>query len=101
MTFSPLIANSCRSLPSRHTEATMRILGVDGGGSKTQAILLNEQGAIIGRGMAGQSNYHNVGLDSAIAAVADAAQQALQGVKADAAVYCLSACDSALDEQRL
>ena len=37
-------------------------LGVDGGGTKTSSILCDEEGKILGRGMAGPSNYHVVGI---------------------------------------
>jgi N-acetylglucosamine kinase-like BadF-type ATPase len=51
------------------------LLGLDGGGSKTLALLADAAGRIIGRGSAGASNYQNIGetaawaaLDAAIAA---------------------------------
>jgi N-acetylglucosamine kinase-like BadF-type ATPase len=42
-------------------------LGIDGGGTHTRSILLAESGQIVGRGMAGPSNYHNVGESQATA----------------------------------
>lgn len=44
-------------------------LGVDGGGSKTLAVIVDAEGAEHGRGLAGGSNYHAVGLDAALAAI--------------------------------
>jgi N-acetylmuramic acid 6-phosphate etherase len=51
------------------------LLGLDGGGSKTLALLADAKGSVIGRGSAGASNYQNIGemaawaaLDTAIAA---------------------------------
>ena len=51
------------------------LLGLDGGGSKTLALLADAEGRVIGRGIAGASNYQNIGetaawaaLDTAIAA---------------------------------
>ena len=41
-------------------------LGVDGGGTKTQAILFNESGNVIGDGFAGASNPLRVGLEPAV-----------------------------------
>ena len=41
-------------------------LGVDGGGTKTQAILFNESGNVIGEGFAGASNPLRVGLEPAV-----------------------------------
>lgn len=37
-------------------------LGIDGGGTGTRAVLVNETGTVLGQGEAGPSNYHNVGL---------------------------------------
>ena len=51
------------------------LLGLDGGGSKTLALLADAKGRVVGRGSAGASNYQNIGetaawaaLDTAIAA---------------------------------
>jgi N-acetylglucosamine kinase-like BadF-type ATPase len=51
-------------------------LGVDGGGSKTLAVIVNERGEEIGRGLAGSANYNTVGLDEAIKHVYTAVEQA-------------------------
>ncbi|HEX7737054.1 MAG TPA: BadF/BadG/BcrA/BcrD ATPase family protein [Ktedonobacteraceae bacterium] len=51
-------------------------LGVDGGGSKTLAVIVNERGEEIGRGLAGGANYNSIGLDAAIANVRAAVEQA-------------------------
>ncbi len=40
-------------------------LGVDGGGTRTRAVLVSGEGRIRGTGEAGPSNYHNVGLEVA------------------------------------
>ena len=57
------------------------LLGVDGGGSKTVALLARaDDGRILGRGVAGSSNYQRLGKDTAQAALA----QAIQGAFADA-----------------
>ncbi len=53
-------------------------LGVDGGGSKTLAILVDANGQEQGRGQAGSSNYANLGLKRAIASIQSAVEQALQ-----------------------
>jgi len=79
----------------------MIVLGIDGGGTKTHALALDEAGHLIGSGSGGRSNYHLVGLDAAVACIQDAALEALHGNRADMAVYCLAACDTALDEGRL
>lgn len=51
-------------------------LGVDGGGTRTRAVLVGEDGRIRGRGEAGSSNYHNVGLSAAGRNLAAAAKLA-------------------------
>ncbi|MEP7285050.1 MAG: BadF/BadG/BcrA/BcrD ATPase family protein [Chloroflexota bacterium] len=79
----------------------MIFLGVDGGGTKTHALAVNERGEIIGTGIAGRSNYHITSLEQAVSVIADAAQQALGTAHADHAVYCLAGCDTDIDEVRL
>lgn len=57
---------------TRHTEHTVRdplILGLDGGGSKTLALLADASGRVLGRGAAGSSNYQNIGAPAAWAAL--------------------------------
>lgn len=51
-------------------------LGVDGGGSKTLAVIVNEQGVEIGRGLAGGANYNTVGLEETVNHVYAAVEQA-------------------------
>lgn len=52
-------------------------VGVDGGGSKTSAVVVDEQGRELGRGSAGASNYQGIGLATATANVRKAVQAAL------------------------
>jgi glucosamine kinase len=40
-------------------------LGIDGGGTHTRAVLVDESGRVLGQGESGPSNYHNVGLSQA------------------------------------
>lgn len=40
-------------------------LGIDGGGSKTEAIILNEEGKIVGFGRSGPGNYEVLGIENA------------------------------------
>lgn len=56
-------------------------LGVDGGGSKTLAVIVNERGEEIGRGLAGSANYNTVGLDEAIKHVSAAVTQAMRAAR--------------------
>lgn len=55
-------------------------LGVDGGGSKTLAVIVNERGEELGRGLAGGANYNTIGVEETIkhieAAIAQAARMA-------------------------
>lgn len=51
-------------------------LGVDGGGSKTLAVIVNERGEEVGRGLANGANYNTVGLEAAVQHVYTAVEQA-------------------------
>jgi N-acetylglucosamine kinase-like BadF-type ATPase len=48
------------------------VLGIDGGGTQTRAVIADEAGRICGFGKAGPSNYNDVGLDTARANVLSA-----------------------------
>jgi N-acetylglucosamine kinase-like BadF-type ATPase len=52
------------------------LLGVDGGGTKTQAIITDEAGRTLGKGLAGPSNPLRVGVSNAAAAVRTATDRA-------------------------
>ena len=79
----------------------MIILGVDGGGTKTHALVVDEHGTLLGHAVGGPSGYHVIGLDQALNEIEDVAQHALDGRAADIAVFCLGDCDSSSDQQRL
>lgn len=51
-------------------------LGIDGGGTRTVALLANASGDIVGRGTAGPSNRQAVGTERALAALDDAVSAA-------------------------
>ena len=51
-------------------------LGVDGGGSKTLAVIVNQRGEEVGRGLAGSANYNAVGLETAVQHIRTAVEQA-------------------------
>lgn len=53
-------------------------LGVDGGGSKTCALIADSAGLLVGSGYAGTSNYQTVGFATAVAALAKAIDGARQ-----------------------
>lgn len=53
------------------------VVGVDGGGSKTRALVARADGVVIGEGTAGASNHHTVGEDAARASILGAMKRAL------------------------
>ncbi len=52
------------------------VLGVDGGGTQTTALVADETGRVVGRGQTGSSNLHAAGEAAALAALDDAIQRA-------------------------
>ena len=56
------------------------VLGVDGGGTKTECVLMDETGAIVARSRSGASNAVNVGANASAAALAEAGKEALRSV---------------------
>ncbi len=79
----------------------MLLLGVDGGGTKTAALLVDSSGHVLGWGIAGGSNYHIFGLDGAFASVKQAVDLALQERLPDAACFCMAAADMPHDFTQL
>lgn len=80
------------------------VIGVDGGGSKTAAAVLNSNGQVLGRGISASSNFHNVGLDRAqdnlLAAMQAAAQEAgFDLSQAAAATWALAGVDRPAERQ--
>ncbi len=55
---------------------TFFVIGVDGGGSKTAAAILDADGRVLGRGWSGSSNYHLVGENGVRSAIAAAIEEA-------------------------
>jgi N-acetylglucosamine kinase-like BadF-type ATPase len=54
------------------------VLGFDGGGTKTECVLMDETGAVLARSRSGPSNAVNVGAQGAAAALATAGLEALR-----------------------
>lgn len=52
------------------------VLGIDGGGTKTLAVLMNSAGQVLGSGEAGPSNYQSVGVQAAKHSIQSAIVQA-------------------------
>ncbi|HEY7357875.1 MAG TPA: BadF/BadG/BcrA/BcrD ATPase family protein, partial [Ktedonobacterales bacterium] len=62
--------------PAARDGAGPLFLGIDGGGSKTLAVIVDAQGQERGRALAASSNYQAVGIEPALAALHAAAEQA-------------------------
>jgi N-acetylglucosamine kinase-like BadF-type ATPase len=54
------------------------VLGIDGGGTKTQSLIADEDGHVCGSGIGGPSNYDDVGTEKAKAGIAKAVRMARQ-----------------------
>ena len=52
-------------------------VGIDGGGTTTRAVVIDENNQILGRGQGDASNLYNLGLDGALASIATAVEAAL------------------------
>ena len=57
-------------------------IGVDGGGTTTRAIALDENGSVVGRGEAPSSNHYSVGMGRAARHIMSAIDDALEGAGA-------------------
>lgn len=79
------------------------LLGVDGGGTKTLAVVADAHGQIFSRGQTGSSNYQVVGREAAQAALCSAIEAALASadqVNQTAVVACLGLAGVARPEDR-
>ena len=56
-------------------------VGVDGGGTTTRAVVINESDQVLGRGQGDSSNLYNLGLGGALASIAGAIEAALGEAK--------------------
>jgi N-acetylglucosamine kinase-like BadF-type ATPase len=83
------------------------VLGVEGGGSHTHAVVVETSGALMGLGANDDpANWEDVGIEAAGAAIRSCVREALDraGVKAeavDASIFTLAGMDFPMDEQRL
>jgi N-acetylglucosamine kinase-like BadF-type ATPase len=68
------------------------VLGFDGGGTKTDCVLMNASGAVLARSQAGPSNPLRVGFGAALASVRDAAREATAAAKILAGESPLALC---------
>src|SRR4029078_9563288 len=62
-----------------HTQNS--VVGVDGGGTKTEAVIIDANQRVIGEGRAGPSNPVRVGITAAAAAVREAIDDACASAK--------------------
>ena len=60
----------------------MYFIGIDGGGSATRAVVIDEEREVLGRGNAGPSSHYAVGAAQAATACREAAQIAIQNARA-------------------
>src|ERR1700675_1515416 len=67
---------SSQFLSTRYPAARRATLGVDGGGTKTQAVILDLNLNIVGEGVAGPANPLRVGVVSAATAIREAVDKA-------------------------
>ncbi len=75
------------------------IVGVDGGASRTRAAAVRLEGSLVGLGVSGPSNYHNVGVEQAVGNIVKALEQALRGEEYDVAVVALAGMDTRFDRE--
>ncbi len=81
------------------------IAGVDGGGSKTEAVIVDTYSMeIIGHGLSGPSNYHNVGMDRAVSNIVDSIVKALENgglgwIDIDSLCIALAGLDTRYDRE--
>ncbi|ODH01904.1 ATPase [Nostoc sp. KVJ20] len=54
------------------------VLGIDGGGSKTVCILMDDLHQILGRGEAGPSNYQSIGIETTLQSIQSAIHNAVE-----------------------
>ena len=63
--------------PARRLHTQNSVVGVDGGGTKTEAVIMDAQQRVIGEGLAGPSNPLRVGIAGAVTAVREAIELAV------------------------
>ncbi|MEH2143251.1 N-acetylglucosamine kinase [Nostoc sp.] len=54
------------------------VLGIDGGGSKTVCILMDDLRQVLGRGEAGSSNYQSIGIEATLQSIQSAIYNAVE-----------------------
>lgn len=89
------------------------LLAVDGGGTKTIAVIADENGTILAKGYAGTSNYHVAGKEGAKNTLKDAMKDlfnqlpeeirphSAEPVRVKRAVFALAGIDTTIDEENV
>jgi N-acetylglucosamine kinase-like BadF-type ATPase len=82
------------------------VLGVDGGGTKTHAVLAAQDGTLLGLGRSGPSNWEDTGIDAAAAALKAAVREAfghahIEPAAVAGAVFGLAGVDFPSDEEKM
>ena len=85
------------------------VLAFDGGGTKTDVVLVAQSGVLLGRARVGPSNHQLVGVEGTVKALSDAfaavtAAAQLAGAPSPlcaTGVYCLAGIDLPVDEEKL
>ncbi|MEH1920322.1 N-acetylglucosamine kinase [Nostoc sp.] len=54
------------------------VLGIDGGGSKTVCVLMDDLRRVLGRGEAGSSNYQTIGIEATLQSIQSAIHNAIE-----------------------
>ena len=67
--------------PARRLHTQNSVVGVDGGGTKTEAVIMNANQLVIGEGLAGPSNPLRVGIAGAAASIREAIDNACASAK--------------------
>ncbi|MEH2108151.1 N-acetylglucosamine kinase [Nostoc sp.] len=57
------------------------VLGIDGGGSKTVCVLMDDSCQVLGRGEAGPSNYQSIGIEATLESIQSAIHNAVEVTK--------------------
>ncbi len=88
------------------SEARGPVVGVDGGATKTDAVVMTAGGSVVGSGRAGCSNWESVGLAAAVDAIALAVDDALREAgrtrrDVEASVFALAGVDWPGDQVHL
>ena len=65
----------------------MKLIGIDGGGTKTEAVLLDETGCVLGRHRAGPCNPNLIGFEASVALVKECVDALVGNTGAPDGIY--------------